>query len=61
MGARGLAAGVIDEYRRLRAGSGILEDDPDAAAEMLSNCEALADALDGVAGPIVRTGPSRGG
>jgi hypothetical protein len=52
---------VIDEYRRLRAGSGILEDDPDAAAEMLSNCEALADALDGVAGPIVRTGPSRGG
>ena len=48
---------LIDEYRWLRAESGIPEPDPDAATEMLSNVEALSDALDGVASPIVRTGP----
>ena len=45
---------LIDKYQRLRAESGIPEDDRDAAAEMLDSREALADHLDGVASPAVR-------
>jgi hypothetical protein len=52
---------LIDEYKRLRAESGVPEDDTYAAAKMLSSCEMLADALDDVADPIVRTGPPRRG
>jgi hypothetical protein len=50
---------LIDEYRRLRAASGIPEDDQDAADEMLSACSMLADHLDGVADPAIR-GPAGG-
>ena len=48
---------LIDAYRHLRAESGIPEPDTDAAAEMLSNCEMLADELEAalaVPDPIIR-------
>jgi hypothetical protein len=51
---------LIDEYKRLRADSGIPEDDQDCADEMLSACSMLADHLDGIADPAVR-GPGGAG
>jgi hypothetical protein len=52
---------LIDEYKRLRADSGIPEDDTDAAAEMLSSCKMLADALDAVVSPNIRGPGGTGG